>query len=134
MFKKECLANYSNLIVFGCRTTKLQSQKQCHQSVFFLTKEEDQSKKKRRLPSQKKPSSGILHRSHRNRLLWLCPKYTGEGKFFLQFSGELAWQLRHSCYLLTLISCHGFAKISIKQDQILTPPSLICEHPSGSLP
>ena len=61
---------------FGCRTTKLVSQKRRHLAVYcisFLWQMGTRPEKRRDYYLKNKPSSGILQQSNRNRLLWLCP-------------------------------------------------------------
>ena len=58
-----------------CRTTKLLSQRRRYLAIFFISFywQGGSTQKKKRLLSQKSPSNGILHQSHRKRLLWLRP-------------------------------------------------------------
>ena len=65
------------ILQFRCRTTKLLSQKRRHLAVFcisFLWQKGTCLEKRKYYYLNKKSSSGILHRSNRNQLLWPMSK------------------------------------------------------------
>ena len=65
------------ILQFRCRTTKLLSQKRRNLAVFcisFLWQKGTRLEKRKYYYLNKKSSSGILHRSNRNQLLWPMSK------------------------------------------------------------
>ena len=115
------LRSFHNLHQFGCRTTKLLSQKRRHLAVFsisFLWQKGTRPEKRKDYYLNKKPSRGILHRSNLNRLLWILPNWNlalcTEVRFSSFFSGGFITAIvgkttgketgkTHVCALATLI-------------------------------
>ena len=67
----------------GCRTTKLPSQKRHYLAVFcisFYWQRRPAQKKRRDYYLKKSPSNGLLHQSHRKRMLWLRPNWLNKKK------------------------------------------------------
>ena len=66
---------------FGCRTTKLLSQKRHHLAIFcisFLWQRGTRPEKRRDYYLKKSPSSGILHQLHCQWMLWFRLNYSQE--------------------------------------------------------